>query len=177
MALLMEHFAHWNKTPVPHLFCVPGIQPSAGHTVVGQCICGMNIPERTCLSKTAMGWDSADLGPHPSSSHHNLELPLHFLGLPSAPDTAQAAPALPSARDRKETQISLGPQKHLEKILSCFSCSSFHTSLCMYIFFPTFHIFLFLSKRNLCITNLDFLPAATHWLAGKLTKHPIWFKA
>lgn len=37
MALLMEHFAHWSKMPVPRLSCVPGIQPSAGHTVVGQC--------------------------------------------------------------------------------------------------------------------------------------------
>ena len=38
--------------------------------------------------------------PLPTDSHHDLELPLHILGLPSAPYKAEAAPALPPARIR-----------------------------------------------------------------------------
>lgn len=110
----------------------------------------MNTPERTRLSKTAMGWGSTDLGPHPSSSHHNLELSLHYLGLPSAPDTAQAAPALPSAKDRKETQIRLGPQKHLKNSVLAFHAHHFTPLyVCIYIFLPFMSFFFY--PKEICI--------------------------
>ena len=128
-----------------------------------------------------MGWGSADLGSRPSSPRtHSTTLncpsPSSIFPLPLTKQEQHLLPLQLEIKDGKEIQISLGPQKQFEEILSYFSCSSFHTYLCAYIFFLPFKS-VYCIQKKLRITNLAFLPALTHWLAGKFTKCPSLFKA
>lgn len=176
--------------PSPRLPGAGVIPQSARHTgVYGPIhVCGTDTRENACW-QTALGGGSAHPGSPPCSPRtHTATLNCLFTssGFP-LPLTQQRRHLLSfqrgSERRSEKTQISLEPLKHFEKSL-LLARSSFHTYLrtyvCRYIFFFfTFRVFLFYQKKFFfaCITNLAFLPAPTHWLAGKLTKHPIRLKA
>lgn len=116
-------------------------------------------------SRLCCCWDSADPGSIPSSPQTDTSTLDHPFASWASFCLRRHRQHLLLQPDQKE-QNGLGPQKHLEK---CFLLFMFIIShLFMYIF-STFQIFFFPQKKKLCITNLVFLPALTHWLAGKLT--------
>lgn len=137
--------------------------------------CGMNTAERMPVSRQPwVGLSRPGFSSRlPTDSHHDLEPSLHFLGLPS-PYRAEAAPASFS-QSRRKLRLARGHKSTLRNILSCFLCflfSSFHP-IYVHIHFSYLSSLSFsYTPQKLCITNLAFLPAPTHWLTKKINFKP-----
>lgn len=157
----------WNKTSVPHLPCVPGIQPRVGHT--GSLVCLWNEHTRADASQQrARGWVSADLSLIPAPRTTTLNSPFTSAGFLLPLIQRRWHWVSSQLRIERKLRLSLGPQKHFEKNPFLLFMLIFSHLFTYVQIFPTFHVCLIFIQRNLCITNLPFHSAPFQLVSGKI---------